>query len=58
MACIAEQSPEEVRMVFMTDNWLTKKHGMRYSRWCELNNITCAIGSIPLEWVEADRNDI
>ena len=55
MAEICKQSPHEIRMVFMTDNWLTKKHGMRYSRWCELNGIECAIGSIPLEWVENDK---
>ena len=55
MSNICAQSPHEVRMVFMTDNWLTKKHGMRYSRWCELNGIECAIGSIPLEWVELDK---
>lgn len=54
MMHVAQQSPHEIRMVFMRDNYLTKKHGMRYSRWCELQGIECAIGSIPLEWVEAD----
>jgi len=54
---IAQQSDKEIRMVFMADNYCTKKKGMKYSRWCELNDIEFAIGSIPLEWVEADVND-
>lgn len=51
---IVEQTSWDLRIVFMTDNWLTKRHSMRYSRWCELNNITYAIGDIPLEWVSED----
>ena len=54
MTHIVKYSPYEVRMVFMTDNWLSKKHSMRYSRWCELHDIKCAIGNIPLEWVSED----
>ena len=57
MSQIIEQSDTEMRMVFMADNYCTKKKGMKYSRWCELNSIEYAIGSIPLEWVEADVND-
>ena len=51
---IHQQSGWDLRIVFMTDNWLTKKHSMRYSRWCELNDIKYAIGDIPLEWVSED----
>jgi len=29
----------DLRMVFMYDNWMTKKHTMRYSDWCKLNGI-------------------
>ena len=29
----------DLRMVFMYDNWLTKKHTMRYSDWCKKNGI-------------------
>ena len=55
---IVEQTSWDLRIVFMTDNYLTKKHGMRYSRWCELNNIKYAIGDIPLSWVEeSSEND-
>ena len=54
MSQIVKQTDTEIRMVFMADNYCTKKKGMRYSRWCELNDITYAIGSIPLEWIKAD----
>ena len=57
MSQIVKQADTEIRMVFMADNYCTKKKGMKYSRWCELNNIEYAIGSIPLEWIEADVND-
>lgn len=50
MKNVCTQTEEDVRMVFMRDNWLTRKHSMNYSRWCELNGIECAIGDIPLEW--------
>jgi len=50
MKQVCRQSDEDIRMVFMRDNWLTKKKKMNYSRWCEINDITCAIGDIPLEW--------
>lgn len=56
MEQIVKQADYEIRMVFMADNYCTKKKGMRYSRWCELKGIQYAIGSIPLEWVEADAN--
>ena len=56
MAFIVDQG-NNVRMVFMHDNWISKKHSMRYSRWCELNNIEYAIGNIPLEWVSEDADN-
>jgi hypothetical protein len=55
MKNIAEQLSEDIRMVFQRDNWLTKKHSMNYSRWCELNGLECAIGDVPLEWT---RNEV
>ena len=55
MKDITEQSEHDIRMVFMADNWLTRKHGMRYSRWCELNDIQFAVGNIPLSWLDKDR---
>ncbi len=50
MKAVCTQSEEDVRMCFMRDNWLTKKHKMNYSRWCQLNGILYAVGDIPLEW--------
>jgi len=55
MAQIIKQSPYPLRMVFMRDNWLTRKKSMSYSRWCDLNGIEWAIGNIPLEWVAKDK---
>jgi hypothetical protein len=47
---VCGQSSDDIRMVFMRDNWLTKRRKMNYSRWCTLNDIPFAIGDIPLEW--------
>jgi hypothetical protein len=50
MKNVCMQSEKDIRIVFMYDNYLTKKKSMRYTRWCELNDIQCAVGDIPLEW--------
>ncbi len=50
MKAIIEMTDQDIRMVFMADNYLTRKKGMRYSRWCDLNNIPYAVGNIPEEW--------
>ena len=50
MKAVCQQSESDIRMVFMRDNWLTKKKKMNYSRWCEINGIHFAIGDIPIEW--------
>ena len=50
MKNVIEQSGRDVRLVFMRDNYLTRKHKMKYSRWCEINNIKYSVGDIPLEW--------
>jgi hypothetical protein len=55
MIAICEECDVEIRMVFMRDNWLTRKHGMKYSTWCDRYGITYAIGDIPLEWVNDDK---
>lgn len=39
------------RIVFMRDNWLTKKKVKRLSQWAEDNGILCAVGRIPDEWL-------
>ncbi len=43
-------SNKNIKIVFMRDNYLTKKHKMKYSRWCEIQDIECAVGDIPLHW--------
>ena len=50
MKNVCSQCEEDIRMVFMANNWLTRKHKMTYGRWCKLNGIEYAIGNIPLEW--------
>ena len=50
MALVTKDCEEDIRMVFLKDNYLTRKKKMSYSRWCELNGIKYAIGDIPLEW--------
>lgn len=50
MKQICQQSGWDIRMVFMRDNWLTKRRKMNYSRWCTINEIEFAVGDIPLEW--------
>lgn len=47
---VCEQSTLDIRMVFMRNNWLTRKHKMTYGRWCDLHGIKWAVGDIPIEW--------
>jgi len=47
----------DFRMVFMYDNWITKKHKSKYSDWCEKNGITYAIGKIPKAWFKDLRTN-
>lgn len=47
---VCAQSDKDIRMVFMRNNWLTRKHKMTYGRWCDLHDIQWAVGDIPLEW--------
>lgn len=47
-----EQHPElDIRMVFMADNWLTKKHLSRYSDWCKKYGVPYAFKTVPEEWL-------
>lgn len=40
-----------VRILFMRDNWLTKKHASKYSDWAQAAGFEYAIGDrIPREW--------
>ena len=49
---VCKQSSLEIRMVFMRNNWLTRKHKMTYGRWCDLHDIQWAVGYIPIEWTK------
>lgn len=49
---IKELHPDiDLRIVFMRDNWVTKKHTIKYSGWCEQHDIDYAIGRIPDAWL-------
>ena len=53
MLAIIESNPDlDIRMVFMRDNYLSKKHANKYSDWCERNGVTYAVGDIPEEWTK------
>ena len=44
---------ENFRMLFMYNNWITKKHKITYMDWCEKNEIIAAVGkAIPKEWTQ------
>lgn len=43
------------RIVFMRDNWLTKKKIKRLSDWAKDNNIKYSVGRIPDEWLKEQK---
>ena len=44
---------ENFRMLFMYDNWVTKKRKQTYLKWCERHEIVAAVGkTIPKEWLK------
>lgn len=44
---------KDIRMLFMYDNWMTKKKLKKYGGWCDDNAIQWAVGdSVPEEWVK------
>lgn len=52
---ILECHPDlDLRMLFQRDNWLSKKHHMKYSDWCNRNDILfhiSSLGEVPEEWI-------
>lgn len=53
MQLVRRDNPEvDIRMVFMTDNKLTKKSKKRYSDWADDNGYKYSIGDIDDEWFE------
>lgn len=55
MALVIEQHPDkDIRMLFMRNNYISKKSKTKYSDWCEIRNIkyhVSAMGNIPEEWL-------
>lgn len=53
MQNVIKSNPDKnVRMVFMTDNFLTKKKATRYSTWCKRNGIQFAFKLVPQSWID------
>ena len=53
MLRVKETHPElDIRLWFQSDNWLTKKHTMRYSDWANKNGFKYHVGEeIPKKWL-------
>lgn len=54
MAAMAEQYPDlDIRMLFLANNWLTKRHKESYGSWCEKKGIKYHVGkTVPQEWID------
>lgn len=55
MAYVIEQNPElDIRLVFMSDNKISKSSTTRYSDWCDKRGIDYCVnpsGQLPPEWL-------
>lgn len=51
--CMKEQHPDkDIRILFQSNNWMTKKRKQRYGDWCDKKGIIWAVGrSVPEEWL-------
>ena len=54
MLAVRRCNPQlDIRMLFQSENSLTKKKATRYSDWCERNGFKYHVGEqIPSEWVD------
>jgi hypothetical protein len=52
LGVISANPDYDIRMVFMRDNWMTKKKLQKYSDWAEKHGIKYAIGEIPKSWIK------
>lgn len=41
----------DLRLIFMRDNWLTRKHATKYSDWCKQNKIKYSFLFLPDAWL-------
>jgi len=57
MLAAKEANPRlDIRMLFMRDQWCTKKKRKRYSDWCNDHNIPFAFGTaLPKSWLRESR---
>jgi len=57
MLATKEANPNlDIRMLFMRDQWCTKKKRKKYSDWCNDHNIKFAFGtSVPLSWIKGRK---
>jgi hypothetical protein len=57
MLAAKEANPNlDIRMLFMRDQWCTKKKRKRYSDWCNDHNIPFAFGTVlPKDWLRESR---
>ena len=57
MAQVVKENPSlDIRMLFMRDQWCTKKKRKRYSDWCNDHNIPFAFGTaLPKSWLRESR---
>ena len=57
MLAAKEANPSlDIRMLFMRDQWCTKKKRKRYSDWCNDHNIPFAFGTaLPKDWLRESR---
>ncbi|MDF1853502.1 MAG: hypothetical protein P1U85_21880 [Verrucomicrobiales bacterium] len=57
MLAAKEANPSlDIRMLFMRDQWCTKKKRKRYSDWCNDHNIPFAFGTaLPKSWLRESR---
>jgi len=52
LAVIKDHPDKDIRMVFMRDNWLSKKKHSKYSDWCVTHGVKYCVGEkIPEEWL-------
>lgn len=53
MLGVIESNPQfDVRLLFMRDNWLTRKKQSKYSDWAKKHGIKYGVGSVPKEWIK------
>ena len=49
---VRTQNPTlDLRMLFMSDNKISKQSKTRYSDWCSTNDIPYALGKVPDSWL-------